>query len=354
MKSNFAERPFIVIWEVTRACRLACRHCRAEAVPTRHPLELDTEESMRLIDQVARCRPALFVLTGGDPIRRPDLKTLVRYATGCGLRVSLSPSATPDFVRTNLAELKDAGVERISLSLDGARPETHDRFRGVAGTWNWTMEAIANAALAGVPVQINTTFTRQNLGEFDDFARRLAEIRPVLWSVFQLVPTGRGSVDDLLTAEEMESLFQRLARLSLTAPYDIKTTEGQHYRRVLLQQNRGTRGAGPRAPLGINDGKGFVFISHLGNIQPSGFLPLRAGNVRIAELLDVYRHSPLFRELRNPSLLQGKCGRCEFRDLCGGSRARAFALTGDYLGEEPLCVYQPKRAADEPTPKIVG
>jgi radical SAM protein with 4Fe4S-binding SPASM domain len=342
MKFDFNDRPFIVIWEVTRACSLACRHCRAEANLSRHPLELNTEESRRLIEQVARCRPALFVMTGGDPIRRLNLESLIRHATGCGLRVSLSPSATPEFARADLSELKDAGVERISLSLDGAGRDTHDRFRGVPGTWNWTMEAIANAALAGIPVQINTTFTRQNLGEFDDFLRLLDEIRPVLWSVFQLVPTGRGKVDDLLSAREMETLFERLARHSLTAPYDIKTTEGQHYRRVLLQQTRGTTTANTRAPLGVNDGKGFVFVSHIGNIQPSGFLPLTAGNVRKDELLDIYRNSPLFRELRNPSLLRGKCGDCEFNTICGGSRARSFAMTGDYLGEEPLCSYQPR------------
>ena len=358
-KFDFDDRPFIVIWEVTRACSLACRHCRAEANLQRHPLELNTEEAFRFIEQVERCRPTLFVMTGGDPIRRLNLETLIRHATDRGLRVSLSPSATPEFAAANLGEFREAGVERISLSLDGACRETHDQFRGVPGTWNWTMEAIANAALAGIPVQINTTFTRQNLGEFDEFVRLLDEIRPVLWSVFQLVPTGRGKVDDLLTAEEMEDLFERLARLSLSAPYDIKTTEGQHYRRVVLQQGkvgqasrlppaRVTDGTGGtpalpsrRAPLGINDGKGFVFVSHVGNIQPSGFLPLTAGNVRKDELLEVYRTSPLFRELRNPSLLKGKCGRCEFKAICGGSRARAYAMTGDYLGEEPLCVYQP-------------
>jgi radical SAM protein len=344
---DFDDRPFIVIWEVTRSCSLACRHCRAEADMRRHPLELSTLESFRFIDQVERCRPTLFVLTGGDPIRRMDLTALVRYATQQGLHVSLSPSATPKFLRADLAEFKAAGVERISLSLDGASRETHDKFRGVPGTWDWTRQAIANAARAGIPVQINTTFTRQNLREFDDFVRLLEELNPVLWSVFQLVPTGRGKVEDLLSANEMEGLFERLARLSLTAPYAIKTTEGQHYRRVVLQQTRGGgrppsgRPSGLRAPLGINDGKGFVFVSHIGNIQPSGFLPLTAGNVRTDELLEVYRNSPLFRELRNPSLLGGKCGRCEFRTICGGSRARAYAMTGDYLGEEPLCVYQP-------------
>ena len=359
---DFDDRPFIVIWEVTRACSLACRHCRAEANLSRHPLELNADEACRFIYQVARCRPALFVMTGGDPIRRQNLETLIRYATNRDLRVSLSPSATPEFARSDLSQLKNAGVQRISLSLDGATRETHDQFRGVPGTWNGTMEAIANAALARLPIQINTTFTRQNLGEFDQFVRLLDRFRPALWSVFQLVPTGRGKADDLLTAAEMEELFERLARLSLTAPYDIKTTEGQHYRRVVLQQTCGgkARPAIPpahpveevsevrirnRAPLGINDGKGFVFVSHTGNIQPSGFLPLTAGNVRKDELLDVYRNSPLFRELREPGLLRGKCGRCEFKTICGGSRARAYAMTGDYLGEEPLCAYQPPRSS---------
>lgn len=341
MKFDFNERPFIVIWEVTRACALACRHCRASAEKHRHPRELTTEESCRLIDQVARANPTLFVLTGGDPILRPDLKELIAHASQRGLRVGLSPSATPEFLRADLSELKRLGVARISLSLDGATRESHDRFRGVPGTWNLTMEAVTKAALAEIPVQINTTFTRQNFDEFDDFVGLLARIRPVLWSVFQLVPTGRGKTADLLSADEMEDLFVRLYRHSLEAPYDIKTTEGQHYRRVVLQQSRNSAALRARAPLGINDGKGFVFISHLGDIQPSGFLPLTAGNVRTDELIDVYRDDPLFRLLREPDRLGGKCGRCEFRNICGGSRARAYATTGDYLAEEPLCSYQP-------------
>jgi radical SAM protein with 4Fe4S-binding SPASM domain len=203
------------------------------------------------------------------------------------------------------------------------------------------MQAIANARAANLEVQINTTFTRQNLGEFDAFIALLGELRPVLWSVFQLVPTGRGKTDDLLTAEEMETLFLRLQRHSETAPYDIKTTEGHHYRRVVLQQTRDKSRLQIRAPIGVNDGKGFVFVSHLGEIYPSGFLPIRAGNVRRDELGEVYREHPLFRQLRDPHQLKGKCARCEFRTICGGSRARAYAMTGDYLAEEPLCAYRP-------------
>ncbi len=340
---SFDDRPFIVIWEMTRACSLACRHCRASAELSRHPLELDTEESRRLIEQVRRAQPVLFILTGGDPIRRPDLKELIRYASGNGLRVGLSPSATPEFLGEDFAELKHSGVARISLSLDGATRESHDRFRGVPGTWDLTMAAVRKAAEAGLELQINTTFTRQNLSEFDEFVARLREIRPVLWSVFQLVPTGRGKLDDLLTADEMEELFLKLQRLAGIAPFDIKTTEGHHYRRIVLQQTRDRRPLPGRAPLGVNDGKGFVFVSHTGEVYPSGFLPLSAGNVRRDELIDVYRHSPLFRELRDTSLLRGKCGDCEFKNVCGGSRARAYAMTGDYLAEEPLCAYQPAR-----------
>lgn len=338
---DFDQQPFIVIWEVTRACALACRHCRAEAVLRKHPLELTTQESFRLIDQVARAKPTLFVLTGGDPALRHDLQGLIRYAAQLGLRVGLSPSATPEFLRADFAELKKLGVARISLSLDGATRESHDRFRGVPGTWELTMEAIARAAAVGLPVQINTTFTRQNVGEFEAFTELLARIRPVLWSVFQLVPTGRGKMDDLLTADELEELFLRLQQHSETAPYDIKTTEGQHYRRVVLQQTRNPAALRARAPLGINDGKGFVFISHTGDIQPSGFLPITTGNVRRDELIDIYRDAPLFRNLRDTSRLEGKCGDCEFKNLCGGSRARAFAMTGNPFGEEPLCSYQP-------------
>lgn len=362
---DFDDRPFVVIWEITRACSLACRHCRASAKVQRHPLELSTEEGLRLIDQVVRAQPGLFILTGGDPVRRSDLETLAAYATERGLRVGLSPSATPEFVQKDLRVLKRAGIARISLSLDGASRESHDRFRGVEGTWDWTMQAVAKARAADLQLQINTTFTQQNYDEFDGFVERMAEIQPVLWSVFQLVPTGRGKLKDMLDASQMEELFHRLYRLSKTVPYDIKTTEGHHYRRVVLQQEelhggrdavRGSRpgvvpgplagfGMNARAPLGINDGKGFVFVSHTGQINPSGFLPITPGNVRTHELLEVYRNSPVFRELRDASLLKGKCGRCEFNEICGGSRARAYALTGDYLAEEPLCIYEPGTGA---------
>lgn len=345
MNSPWTEHPFIIIWEVTRACALACRHCRAEAIHRRDPRELRDSDLERVLDQVARAKPKVFVLTGGDPMMRTDLLDIVFGATQRGLDVAMSPSATPRFVKADLCRFREAGLKRVSLSLDGATRESHDAFRGVPGTWDRTMESIGAAREAGLEVQINTTFTRHNLAEFAAFTALLDRIRPALWSVFQLVPTGRAKRGDLLDAAEMELLFERLYALSRRVPYPIKTTEGQHYRRVALQQWRQNPDGQKPMLFPVNDGNGFVFISHTGDIQPSGFLPLTAGNVRHHELLDVYRHAPLFRELRDASLLRGKCARCEYRALCGGSRARAFAMSGDYLAEEPLCIYEPPAAA---------
>lgn len=343
-KNLWDTHPMIVIWEMTRACALACRHCRASAVCRRDPAELSTQEAEAFIDQVKRADPKIFILTGGDPMFRPDLVHLVRYATERGLHVALSPSATPRFLKADLAALKAAGLKRMSLSLDGSTKESHDTFRGVRGPWDWTMRGLELARQHSISVQINTTFTRQNLGEFDQFVELLKQIQPEVWSVFQLVPTGRAKSEDLLTGPEMERLFERLAEVAQEVDFSIKTTEGMHYRRVAWQRWKQKGGKQPFSAA-IGDGKGFVFVSHKGEVFPSGFLPMQAGNVRQDELIDVYRNSPLFKQLRDPSQLQGKCGRCEFKTLCGGSRARAWALTGDVMGAEPLCIYQPAKVA---------
>lgn len=344
---DFNDHPFLVVWEMTRACSLVCRHCRASAKFQRHPMELNGADAFKFVDQVARAKPSIFILTGGDPLQRPDLYEIIDYATKQGLRVALSPSATPLFVEADIKRMRDLGVARISLSIDGANRESHDRFRGIPGTWDLTMKALDKIRDAGIEHQINSTFTRTNLNEFDEFVKLINEIQPVLWNVFQLVPTGRGKVGDLLTADQMEDLFERLVALAERVPYDIKTTEGQHFRRVVLQKTHDKKLLQKRAPIGINDGKGFVFVSHIGEIQPSGFLPFTGGHVRTDELIEVYRTSKVFRELRDATLLKGKCGLCEFNKICGGSRARTYALKGDYLGEEELCAYHPKRATHE-------
>ncbi len=353
---DFNERPFIAIWEVTQACDLACVHCRASAQPERHPMELSTDEGKQLIDQIAALKVPVFVLTGGDPIKRPDLFELIGHARSAGVRVSLTPSATPLLTKEIVVRLKEAGLARLAVSMDGASTETHDAFRGMAGSFARTLDAIRWANEIGLPVQINTTFSRRNIAEIDAIVTLMESLKITLWSVFFLVPTGRGKLNDLLDANEFEKVFVKIYGLSKTASFDIKTTEAQHYRRFLIQQKVAERQAGAesfathekaadaigRAPRGLNDGKGFVFISHTGDVFPSGFLPMSAGNIRQQQLGVIYRESPLFLQLRDTSRLEGKCGSCEFKEICGGSRARAYALTGNPNAEEPCCAYIPK------------
>lgn len=356
---DFSERPFIVIWETTQACDLACVHCRACAQPLRSALELNTNEAKRLIDEVNALRAPVFVLTGGDPLKRPDIFELVQYASSQGVRISLTPSATPLLTQAAIRRLKQLGLARLAVSLDGPTAAVHDAFRRVPGSYDWTLSAVRWAREIGLPVQINTTITRHNLGHLDSMIALLEQLDITLWSVFFLVPTGRGSAIDLLSAEEFEQVFEKLYETSKGVTFDIKSTEAQHYRRFLLQRRTqekrqgnlhefapahgvGTPDGIGRAPRGINDGKGFVFISHQGEVFPSGFLPVSAGNVRKHSLTELYRHSPLFVALRDSSNLKGKCGICEFREVCGGSRARAYALTADPFAEEPCCVWQPK------------
>jgi AdoMet-dependent heme synthase len=344
---GFDERPFLVFWEITRACALACRHCRAEAQSHRHPQELNREESSRLIQQLAELKPPMLILTGGDPLMRTDCLDLVREATAAGLHVGLSPSATARLIHADFAEIKAAGVERISLSLDGATRATHDAFRGVSGTFDRTIAAVHRAHAADLSVQINTTLTRGNLREYEAFKKLMFELKPAMWSVFLLVPTGRAGTADLPDAQDIEFIFRDMASLVGKAPFAVKTTEGHHFRRVLVQSlgaRAGKHRPGMRSPLGIRDGRGVMFISHTGVVSPSGFLPFDCGNVRDEHPAEIYRHHPLFVSLRDNQALGCKCGRCEFNSICGGSRARAYGVSGDPFAEDPACVYQPKVA----------
>lgn len=348
---DFDVRPMIVIWEMTRACDLNCAHCRANARPQRHPLELSTAEAFHLIDQIAAMRVPLFVITGGDPLKRPDVMPIVQYACRRGVRTSLTPSATPLLVHDAIFKLKQSGLMRLALSLDGSTAERHDTFRGVAGSYQHTMDAIGWCHEARLPVQVNTTVSRRNISDLDNMIELLKSLRVVLWSVFFLVPTGRAQLRDLLSAEEHEQVFAKLYAASKRVKFHIKTTEGQHYRRYVLQQRAKAPASRPQddliahAPKGVNDGKGFVFVSHTGEVFPSGFLPMSAGNVLWEPLSDIYQNSPLFRSLRDTSQLKGKCGLCDFKDVCGGSRARAYAVSRDLLAEEPRCAYMPPAAS---------
>lgn len=346
--SLFERAPFLVFWELTQACDLACLHCRACAVPDRDPAELTTSEGRRLLDEVREMGAPAVVLTGGDPAKRPDLVALVAHGTQIGLRMALTPSATPLVTRELLVELRDAGLARLAVSLDGTAPRAHDAFRGVDGSWQRTFEILRAARELGLTTQVNTTLTRFNVDSLETIAGQLATLDIELWSLFVLVPTGRASPADLADPEAIESALVRLAVIAETAPFDVKTTAAPQFRRILLERKVARReivGLGDgigRAPRGVNDGQGILFVSHRGDVFPSGFLPLACGNVRDGGLARIYRDDALFRALRDPERLLGKCGACEFRRVCGGSRARAYATTGDALAADLSCAYVPR------------
>ncbi len=352
---NFDQAPLIVIWETTQACGLACAHCRASAASERHPSELTTGEAYRLLDQIREFGTPLMVFTGGDPLKRPDLPLLLRRSVALGLRTNVSPSATPLLTREAIQEFKECGVTRMAISLDGPNAPSHDGFRGVPGTYDRAIEALEDARLIGLETQLMTTVTRRNMHSLDQIAQIAAAVNVRMWSVFFLVVTGRALRGDDLMAEEYEQIFEQLYEISQWAPFDVKTTEAMHYRRYLARRNQQEPAPAAQAQrtvwrtAGVSDGRGFVFISHTGEIYPSGFLPVSAGNVRQDSVVEVYRNSALFRSLRDPAGREGKCGVCEYTKLCGGSRARAYASTGNYLAEDPRCVYQPARAENSQT-----
>jgi MoaA/NifB/PqqE/SkfB family radical SAM enzyme len=327
----------VVAWEVTRACQYRCNHCRADAHPKPSPNELDTDEALHLIDQMEPFAGSILVLTGGDPLQRRDLEVLVTYARDRGLRVALTPSATPRVTRERLQGLKDAGLSQVALSLDSATPEGHDAMRGLRGSYRRTLDIMATARGLGYPLQVNTTITRHNVGQIDAMAEIVANTGAVVWSVFFLVPTGRALRANVLDAHQHERALRRLANMWGKTPFRIKATAAPSFRRVMAQTDHPT---GPVAGF-ANDGKGFMFISSVGDVCPSGFLPLVAGNVRETSPVEIYRDAPLFRSLRDPDQLTGRCGRCSYRIECGGSRARAYAFSGDPLAEDPTCMFEP-------------
>ena len=369
-----AARPLLVTWEATRACHLACRHCRAEAHPGRDPRELTTDEATTLMEQVAAFgSPApIFIITGGDCFERPDLNELVRRGTALGLHMAVAPSATDRVTREALEELHAAGVNAISLSLDGATASSHDGFRRVEGTFERTLNAWDLAREVGIKVQINSVVARHNVHELPDIAALVRDHGAMTWSGFLLVPTGRGVDLGAISAAECEDVLNAFYDMGHAVP--VKTTEGHHFRRVNLQRwvldQRGATPAeirevmhlGPlydqlsqriaelglntgerrrRPPINISSGYGFAFVSHVGDVTPSGFLEIGGGNVREQSIVDIYRNSDLFATVRDRDALEGDCGICEYNRVCGGSRSRAFNATGNVHAAEPLCAYQP-------------
>ena len=357
---DFAQAPFLVIWETTQACDLSCTHCRASAQPRRNPGELTTAEGEDLLAQTAAMGTPVFILSGGDPVKRPDLCTLIRYGKTLGLRIGTIPAATAMLTEDLVRDLQATGLDQMALSLDFPRAELHDDFRGVPGAFAKTMAAAEWAHKCGLPLQINTTLCGRSVPYFREMVDLVERLGIVFWEVFFLVPVGRGEDLGGLTPEQCEELFEILYTVQKRAPFILKVTEAQHYRRYvaqheaagaqrpghtalpqLLQRSEGPGHTVGLAQRGVNAGNGFAFVSHTGDVFPSGFLPLCAGNIRTQGLAAIYRDSPLFRTLRDPDALQGRCGRCEYRGICGGSRSRAYALTGSYLATDPWCGYQP-------------
>jgi AdoMet-dependent heme synthase len=334
---------------------LVCKHCRASAQENPADGELSTVQAKLLLDQAATFpRPPMVVLTGGDPLKRPDLFELIRHAVGRGLQLALTPSATPLATREAFERAREAGVHRLGISLDGASAATHDAFRGWEGSFERTLKMLDAARQLGMAVQVNTTVCRRNLHEVDAIAELLASYGIAMWAAFFLVPVGRGIDEQRITPEEYETVFERLWHHARQQPYAVKTTEAPHYRRYVMQhggnplagpkaasQGEAASARGHRAPLGVIDGKGIMFVSQNGEIYPAGFLPVCCGRFPQDSVVDVYQNHPTFRALRDVDHFRGKCGVCEFRQACGGSRARAFALTGDYLETDPDCAYVP-------------
>lgn len=342
------QRPFVLIWELTQACELACKHCRADAEPLRHPDELTTSEGKHLLEEIRRFGDGqLVVLSGGDPLARDDTIDLVDYGTDIGLRMTLTPSGTTSLTRERIQALADAGLRRMALSIDGGSAAIHDEFRQEQGSFEQTIQAARATQAADLPLQINTTVCAETVEELPAIRDLVTDLGAVLWSVFFLVPVGRGRMLDPISAERAERVMNWLCNVADSAPFGVKTTEAPHYRRVAIERGRGTDAPKRPSPdrigrrMGITAGNGFAFVSHVGDVYPSGFLPETAGNIKEESIVDVYRDSNLFRSLRDPNALRGKCGECSYRHVCGGSRSRAFAYTRDPLEADPLCDYVP-------------
>jgi radical SAM protein len=349
----YGRAPMLVYWETTLSCGLTCRHCRATAMPERSPEELTTEEGFGLLDRILGFgRPFPHVVfTGGDPLRRPDLETLVEAATERGIGASLAPAATDELTLERLARLKAAGIQTMSLSIDGSDAERHDGFRGVPGTFDKTLLAARWAHEVGLPLQINTLITDETLSDLPAVYELMTTLGIIRWSLFYLISVGRGTDLREITAADSERLNGWFYDLSREAPFIIKTTEATHYRRVAIRRmtadgldEDAIAATSVGRGFGVRDGNGIMFVAHDGWVYPSGFLPVRTGNVRTDDIVELYRQHPVFTGLRDVTAFKGRCGRCEYAEVCGGSRARAFAWTGDYLESDPLCPYVPPSA----------
>jgi len=339
----------LVAWESTRNCNLSCKHCRASATCGPYTGELDTATSLTLMDQIAETGQPIVILTGGEPLLRDDIFDIAAYGTQKGLRMVMAPNGTLITPET-ASKMATSGIQRISISLDGADRQSHDAFRGVDGAYDGALRGIHAARDAGIEFQINTTITKLNLDQIPQIMHLAESLGAVAHHIFLLVPTGRGKylIDQEISAKEYESTLNWFYDQRNQTCLQLKATCAPHYYRILRQRARAdgqsvtfhTHGldAVTRGCLG---GTGFCFISHTGIVQPCGFLDLNCGDVTQRSFADIWRDSEIFKSLRDFSQLKGKCGICEYKAVCGGCRARAYEATGDFLAEEPLCSYQP-------------
>lgn len=341
----------LIAWEVTRSCNLACAHCRAAAHPEPYEGELDTLEAKALIDSFKEVGDPIIIFTGGDPMMRPDIYELVAYAAEKGLTCAFAPNGTL-ITAENARKLKEAGVERCSISIDGPDADSHDKFRGMPGAFAASLRGIGHLKKAGVPFQINTTVTKDNLASFKDIFRLCEDLGAAAWHIFLLVPVGRGEglADQVITASEYEDVLRWFYDFRKTTNMQLKATCAPHYYRIMRQRAKAEgvkiepRTFGMDAfTRGCLGGTGFCFISHTGQVQPCGYLELDCGNVRATPFPQIWRESAIFRNLRDREKYEGKCGECEYHNVCGGCRARAYSMTGNYLGPEPLCSHEPRK-----------
>ena len=348
---DYTQTPMNIYWEITQACNLACRHCRASAMPEPHPNELTLDEGIQFLWQILEFGQPMpqLILTGGDPLRRKNLLALIDKARRLGIGMSITPAATPALTREVFLALKDHGIQGIGLSLDGSTAARHDSIRNVPGTFDRTLQAIRWAGALGLPLQINTLVSAETAPDLPAVFELLKRFTLARWSLFFLISVGRGRILESLTADQAEELMGWIYEISKSAPFVVATTEAPSFRRVALQRMREEGLSGEEIKrstasrsFGIRDGNGIVFVSSTGDISPAGFLPQVAGNVRHDRIAEIYRHAPLFRLLHDPESFKDRCGACEYHALCGGSRSRAYQMTGDSLASDPLCRYTPK------------
>jgi len=342
----------LVAWELTRSCVLSCRHCRASAMQKSYADEFSTSECFSVIDSLVKMGSCIVILTGGEPLLRDDIYKIASYGNSLGLRMVLATCGTL-LDNQKCTSLKDAGIARISLSIDGATAETHDAFRGVEGAFSGLLRGIDAARAAGLEFQINTTVTKTNLHELPDIYSLALRLGAASFHPFLLVPVGRGGelMDEMISPEEYEKTLNWIYDCQLASEISVKPTCAPHYYRIFREREKELGRIVKRETHGLNaitkgclGGQGFAFISHTGAVQICGFLEEKAGDLRTSEYEfgTIWKSSPLFRQVRAVDEYNGKCGYCEYRNVCGGCRARAFAVNGDYLGEEPQCRYQPK------------